>query len=258
MVSESEYSAQLPADLLEKFRALPEGNERIQMERRGIFYLVTVKGFEGKPPDRPIGNMFDANISELYAAQDILWEGTLFGQKVSFLKQNWPFAFKHFLIFPEFQNKLPQVIRRSDLVLATNLMRNPPFEEFRIAYGSLQGGASLNRLHFQAFALPEKTSTLEQAETAHLYTVGDISIEQLKDYPAYGLLFDGKDINHLSDVAYSYIKHLQENNLPHTVIFTPKGIYVIPLQKVPHLVLNGKRFLSFDGICFKIKCGQYG
>lgn len=215
------------------------------MIKKGRFNIVSTPWRKGKRmPARPFTTVtlpFDDNkfhfceqesdVTGLgFDESEIFWEGVLEGVDLSLIEQKWPYAMSHFLVAPQRKEKRPQIIEQKDLELAIKLVRQQPVERFRMSCNSLKAGASVNHMHFHAFAVPEGLSAVERAKPAVLYNVNGVSVNRIAVYPANTLMFRSDNAEKLAETAYEYIRQLQILDIAHTSYITPHEIYIFPVN----------------------------
>ncbi|MBI4397210.1 MAG: ribose-phosphate pyrophosphokinase-like domain-containing protein, partial [Elusimicrobia bacterium] len=164
------------------------------------------------------------------APEKLFWEGELEGQSVALIGQKWPYARDHYLLLPQRMEGRPQRLLRRDIELAAKLLMNDTSGRLRFGYNSLAAGASINHMHLHGFTAPEAGSPLERAQTRLFFNAGSVSVRELSGYPAQGLVFESWNHADLAFVADSYVRFLQKLNIAHSVIFTPRRVYVMPVN----------------------------
>ncbi len=242
---------------LRAFFALPQ--REIKYKRAGPFYVMYAPWRQSKhQPEKPYVSVtapFDISKFHFiqpqqpsgwnFNEQDVFWEGDAFGKKIALIVQKWPFAPRHFLIMPDRSKRRPQIMEQEDIRIAVAFVRSEPFEGFRIGFNSLAAGASVNHFHLQGLQLPEGRSALEEAPLRRIESKDGLEISMVDDYPARGVFFHAADTDVLAAGAYKYIRFLQRSEIAHSVIFTPRGVYVLP-EKKNHLTRFGGTWSFYE------------
>ena len=77
----------------------------------------------------------------------------------------------------------------------------------------------------------KKKPPLERTPKELLEVRGSVRISVVRDWPAAGLYFSTRDdLEALAEQVSLYVKALQEQDIAHTVIFAPFGVYVMPVK----------------------------
>ncbi|MCA9402551.1 MAG: ROK family protein [Candidatus Omnitrophica bacterium] len=160
----------------------------------------------------------------------VFWEGQINGTGLSFIEQRWPYALNHFLIVPQRGEHRPQVLTEQDVRLMMDIARSEPLPGFRLAFNSLKAGASINHLHLHGLTVPGNTSALEQADLVELARRDGVTVKRIEGDIARGLYFTGADPAAAAATAYQYIQRLQDQDIAHTAIATPDGLFVLPVH----------------------------
>ena len=159
----------------------------------------------------------------------VFWEGQINGTGLTFIEQRWPYALNHFLIVPQRGEHRPQVLNEQDVRLMMDIARSEPLPGFRLAFNSLKAGASINHLHLHGLTVPGDTA-LEQAGLTTVARVKDVIVSRVDGYGAKGLFFTGETVTATAAAAFDYIHDLQQADIAHAVIATPRGMYVMPVH----------------------------
>ncbi|MDO8535618.1 MAG: SpoIIE family protein phosphatase [Candidatus Omnitrophota bacterium] len=171
---------------------------------------------------------FDAILKERPLQK--LFDITLDGAQISVCINYAPVLPYHFLLVPSFSLEKPQFIDREALwqVFKVIDMSNDP--NLRMGFNSRGARASINHLHFQG-AYTENGLPIEQSGKKELLKIGSVTVSQTLDYPARAVVMEGDDAQALAKTSYDFIKTLQEDNVPHTLIFGKRSIYIIPRSR---------------------------
>ncbi|XP_071513080.1 GDP-D-glucose phosphorylase 1 isoform X2 [Panulirus ornatus] len=152
-------------------------------------------------------------------------EGMADGDKTlegSLAINNAPICYSHSLILPFLSQCRPQVIDDEFLRVAFHTILLSQTPDFRIAYNSLGGCASVNHLHIHVYYLPYQLY-IETAECQKLagpcYT--------FKDYHAPGFVFqlENGDVDELIRSLVIVVKLFLEEEMAHNMYIT-RGTYL--------------------------------
>jgi diadenosine tetraphosphate (Ap4A) HIT family hydrolase len=174
-----------------------------------------------------------------------------------------PIANGHSLLCPQMPLKHPQYLFQDCVTFACEISFDTARRaDFRLLFNSLGAYASVNHLHFHMVWLrdsrfsgdssitedriiPDKDLTLfpngmlpiERTQITTERLIDGVTIGVTTDSPARLVRFEShgrqppSDIRRFSVVLNSFIADLQENNIPHNVVWCPYGcVYVFPRQ----------------------------
>lgn len=235
-------------------------NPEITWQRIGPFYSVNAPWRSGRrgvtAPQSSVTAPFNPAIFHFsrpphddykwnFDEQEVFWEGEILGRSVSFIEQKWPYALRQFLIVPERRSQRAQILKREDIRMAVEMVREQIYPGLRIGFNSLTAGASVNHLHLHAMQLPEDRSALEEAPIKQLYVEDAYVVYALSDYPAQGVFIESADPDVLSTAAYKYIRSLQAAEIAHSVVFSPRGVYVLP-ERSNHITSLGNTWTFYE------------
>ena len=69
---------------------------------------------------------------------------------------------------------------------------------------------------------------LEKAKYQKITSINDVTINQIIDYPAKGLVFKGRSHKQLAQSAMGFVKFLQQENIPHHLVIIRDTVFVLP------------------------------
>eukprot|EP01102_Stenamoeba_stenopodia_P023099 TRINITY_DN9845_c0_g1_i1.p1 TRINITY_DN9845_c0_g1~~TRINITY_DN9845_c0_g1_i1.p1 ORF type:complete len:414 (-),score=78.34 TRINITY_DN9845_c0_g1_i1:583-1824(-) len=189
----------------------------------------------------------DDSNNEIYCTQ--LLEDALF------INVN-PITLGHFLIVPDINEYLPQVLTHHGLKIGVTFASQSSNPNFFVIFNSQGAFASVNHLHLQTFYAPftlplvkAATKSVKKYQIAGASSKATLDLGYTVNYPINGirvqikpnkkrLSIDSKERDAVVDCAWKGLEFLQSHNIPHSVLITDFGKKVYLMPRLPQSLWN--------------------
>ena len=228
-------------------------NQEEDSRRSGRFDVLFREGLAGmmnphsQENDLPVEVVrpFDPgqfNFNKDFVAAQQLFPLTLAGYPARINININPEGPEHFILLPEPDANLPQVMEARHIEMALALLKLSQSGKLKLGHNSLGAAGGVNHLHIHGIYNETKFLPIEEAAWVESLRKNGVFVNALQDYPARGLVFSGQDDRLIAAAAGDFLSLLRQFNIPYTVLMTQKGVFVLPRQQVAGQVTEDFRY----------------
>ena len=189
----------------------------------------------------------------------MLWNQIVDNIPVEVFEQPKPLGQGHHIVLPEFDRVDPQVLTRNAIHVALHLVKSKGYDDhYKMGFNSWGAWGSVNHLHLQPIFYENvddnaSEMVIEEASQTQGKTINGVAFSELVGYPVRTMVFESDNIDKLRDSVERAVVYLQDNNIPHNLIFTKTKenklrVYLAPRKfQEPSSLGTGVAFFELGG-----------